>query len=238
VCVFGGWDLLCLPTRALSYWFLPFGPQKFLPLACISPSSHSTAVQGRGWHLAHSCIESKRSLALKQSNWIAGCDNGRQLRGREIQITHKINKKLQPVARETLQCNHPNASTENTTSIIRNRLIRASDVSPQAECLNWGCQCFSQSLLINTGIKNDPRNRPWRPIGLWGVEDPTLCRQMPVLRTGRALLPTNIIFLLLAEWTPGLSVAGKITRIETKNSCTSSGLELATFRLVPLCLNN
>jgi hypothetical protein len=40
------------------------------------------------------------------------------------------------------------------------------------------------------------RNRPWWLIGLWDVEAPTLSRQSA--RTGRALLPRNINFLLLA----------------------------------------
>jgi hypothetical protein len=27
------------------------------------------------------------------------------------------------------------------------------------------------------GVVSNPRNRPWRPIGLWDVKDPTLSRQ-------------------------------------------------------------
>jgi hypothetical protein len=49
-----------------------------------------------------------------------------------------------------------------------------------------------------------PCNRPWRPIGLWGVKNSTLCRQsaqmavrLSVLRTSSDLLPRNINFLLL-----------------------------------------
>jgi hypothetical protein len=50
-----------------------------------------------------------------------------------------------------------------------------------------------------------PRNRPWRPIGLWDVKDPTLSRQSAqmaarlsaALHTGRDILPRNINFLVL-----------------------------------------
>jgi hypothetical protein len=49
-----------------------------------------------------------------------------------------------------------------------------------------------------------PRNRPWRPIGLWDVKDPTLSRQsaqmavrLSALRASRDLLPRNINLLLL-----------------------------------------
>jgi hypothetical protein len=44
------------------------------------------------------------------------------------------------------------------------------------------------------------RNRPWRLTGLWDVKDPTLSRQPAVRlsapRTGRTLLPRNIIIFL------------------------------------------
>jgi hypothetical protein len=49
-----------------------------------------------------------------------------------------------------------------------------------------------------------PRNRPWRPIGLWDVEDPTLSRRLAhrqmvvrlsALRTGQALLPETFSVL-------------------------------------------
>jgi hypothetical protein len=43
-------------------------------------------------------------------------------------------------------------------------------------------------------------NRPWRPIRLSDVKDPTLSRQLAgrlsALHTGRALLPRNIIIFL------------------------------------------
>jgi hypothetical protein len=32
-------------------------------------------------------------------------------------------------------------------------------------------------LRITTHKKNNPSNRPWRPIGLWDVEAPTFSRQ-------------------------------------------------------------
>jgi hypothetical protein len=49
-----------------------------------------------------------------------------------------------------------------------------------------------------------PRNRPWRPVALWDVKDPTLSRQsaqmvvrLSALRTRQALLPRIIITLML-----------------------------------------
>jgi hypothetical protein len=49
-----------------------------------------------------------------------------------------------------------------------------------------------------------PVNRPWRPIGLWDIKNPTLSRQsaqkavrLSALRTGHDLLPRTINFFLL-----------------------------------------
>jgi hypothetical protein len=60
-------------------------------------------------------------------------------------------------------------------------------------------------LSLSCSHESYSRNRPWRPIGLWGVTDPKLYRQsgsqmavrLSALRTGRTLLPRNIIFLIL-----------------------------------------
>jgi hypothetical protein len=56
--------------------------------------------------------------------------------------------------------------------------------------------------------QTDKKLSLWRPTGLWDVEDPTLSRQSAHgWRTGRALLPSNIIFLLLVL----ISVSGWVT---------------------------
>jgi hypothetical protein len=56
------------------------------------------------------------------------------------------------------------------------------------------------------------------------------------LRTGRALLPRNIIFLLLVLISVSLIEPQGLVRTDgvskLKNSLTSSGLEPVTFRLV------
>jgi hypothetical protein len=45
------------------------------------------------------------------------------------------------------------------------------------------CSVYSTEILVNTAafrvskVKSYPCNRPWRPIGLWDVKDPTLSRQ-------------------------------------------------------------
>jgi hypothetical protein len=71
--------------------------------------------------------------------------------------------------------------------------------------------CISTYSLVRTSQaahsvsikKSYPPNRPWRPIGLWDVEDPTLCRQSAhsgtdVSRKRRPLSsPQNIFSLLL-----------------------------------------
>jgi hypothetical protein len=55
---------------------------------------------------------------------------------------------------------------------------------------------FEESKMI----KSYPRNKQWRPIGLWDVKDPTLSTQPAVRlsasRTSRTLLPRNIYFLM------------------------------------------
>jgi hypothetical protein len=88
---------------------------------------------------------------------------------------------------------------------------------------NW-FNPLTRSPSINR-IRSYPRNRPWRPIGLWDVEDPTLCRQSAHRwRQGcqpcapAALYFPEILlffcfwysFLLEAEWTPGPNAAGRI----------------------------
>jgi hypothetical protein len=60
---------------------------------------------------------------------------------------------------------------------------------------------------------------------------------LSALRTGRALLPTNIIFLRLVlisvrGWVNPRAYFGWKDYINKKNSFTSSGLETATFRPV------
>jgi hypothetical protein len=84
---------------------------------------------------------------------------------------------------------------------------RWSSSTPTIESRSQNCcRIFPQPWLskipILCNIKpckewSSPRNRPWRPTGLWDVEDSTLSRQsahiwrqgLSVLRTGRALLP-------------------------------------------------
>jgi hypothetical protein len=63
---------------------------------------------------------------------------------------------------------------------------------------------FDESLLVRGFSKRKKSfalNRPWRPVRLWGFNDPTLFRQSAVslsaLRTGRTLLHRNMFFLLL-----------------------------------------
>jgi hypothetical protein len=41
----------------------------------------------------------------------------------------------------------------------------------------YGFSRFSLISKVKFRIKNYPRNRPWRPIRLWDVDDPTLSRQ-------------------------------------------------------------
>jgi hypothetical protein len=94
--------------------------------------------------------------------------------------------------------------------------------------------------------KSYPCNRPWRLIGLWDVEVPTVSRQSAHRwRWGRqpyapAALYAPARFLVL------ISVRGwvdprAIVRLEGlgqfKNPMTSWGIEHATFRLVAQCLN-
>jgi hypothetical protein len=66
--------------------------------------------------------------------------------------------------------------------------------------------------------KGYDRSRPWRPIGLWDVKDPTMFRQSAhrwwqgcQCRHSRTLLPKYIISLLLvlAEWSSRHSAAGR-----------------------------
>jgi hypothetical protein len=62
---------------------------------------------------------------------------------------------------------------------------------------------LSPSREYSLKKQNCPRNKPWRPVGLWDTEDPILSRhsahmvRLSALRTGLALLSRNIIFLLL-----------------------------------------
>jgi hypothetical protein len=108
------------------------------------------------------------------------------------------------------------------------------------ESMTWQCLSLQQ---VKKKWKY-PHNRPWRPTGLWDVEDPTSFRQSVHRRLwgcqpyALAVLcfPEILFFcfwysfLLEAEWTPGPRAAGRIRYIE--NPFTSSGLEPAIFWLV------
>jgi hypothetical protein len=63
-----------------------------------------------------------------------------------------------------------------------------------------GCSCS----MILLGLCSYPRKRPWRPIGLWDIKNPTLSRQsaqkavrLLAPSTGSDLLRRNINFFLL-----------------------------------------
>jgi hypothetical protein len=96
-------------------------------------------------------------------------------------------------------------------------------------------------LLELWNVKSYPCNRPWRPIGLWVVEAPTLSTQsahrwqwscQPYVPA--ALYPQEDSwqsFMLEADSTPG-----PIVQLEglgpLKNPMTSSGIKPVTFQLV------
>jgi hypothetical protein len=85
-----------------------------------------------------------------------------------------------------------------------------------------------------------PCNRPWRTIGLWDIEAPTLFRQsvhrcrwgcQPYTPASRPLPPGRFLVLIYSLFIQ-LEGLGKL-----KNPVTSSGTESHTFRLVVQCLN-
>jgi hypothetical protein len=96
------------------------------------------------------------------------------------------------------------------------------------------------------GNTSYPCKRPWRPIGLWDVEDPILCSQSAHRwRLGcqfyaPAHLYTQKDILVLIS-VKRLSKPQGLVRLERlgklKNSMTSSRLKPATFRLVAYRLN-
>jgi hypothetical protein len=94
-----------------------------------------------------------------------------------------------------------------------------------------------QSLPYMFVVKRKcPCNRPWRPIGLWDVEDPTIDTQVAgrlVLRVGRPLPPEKFLVLISVRGShpQGHIAAGNISVI-AKNPMVSSGIEPATFWLV------
>jgi hypothetical protein len=102
------------------------------------------------------------------------------------------------------------------------RLSKRTWLSPA-----WMFWWFASQLKVKLS-----RNRPWRPIGLWDIEDPTLSRQsahrwrhgcQPYTPADHYCPVTSLLsfwysFLLEAEWTPGPSAAGRIRQIEKNHS--------------------
>jgi hypothetical protein len=86
-----------------------------------------------------------------------------------------------------------------------------------------------------------PWNRPWRPIGLWDVENPTLYRhtanrwrlQCQHYAPAALCSPEALFFCF---WCSFLLEAER-NRSAEKNSMTSLGLDPATFQLVTWRLN-
>jgi hypothetical protein len=90
-------------------------------------------------------------------------------------------------------------------------------------------------------LKGKACNRPWRPIGLWDVEDPTFSRQSThrwrwgcqPYAPGRSLPPGKFLVLISLR---GSVDSRAIVRLQglgqLKNPMTSSWIEPATFRLV------
>jgi hypothetical protein len=85
------------------------------------------------------------------------------------QLIHKLSDtrllKTMPCAVELLRCSHP--------QILQLRRILERSVGL------WSSEDESWTYRSKFRIKilNYPRNRPWRPTGLWYVEDLTLSRQ-------------------------------------------------------------
>jgi hypothetical protein len=99
-------------------------------------------------------------------------------------------------------------SNSNDVSVSNNKWDskpHPSENSAVTESARCHCPRLHNNNSQNVLYKiNYPHNRPWRPIGLWDVKDPTLSRQssqmsicLSALRTGRALPPRNIFLLLV-----------------------------------------
>jgi hypothetical protein len=102
------------------------------------------------------------------------------------------------------------------------------------------------SNVRNSGMGYDlsyPHNRPWRPIGLWHVKDPTLSRQSAHTRRwdsqpyapAALYSPKHYFPVSGTHFCSRLSEHKGLVRpkgLDKLKKVTSSGLELATFRLV------
>jgi hypothetical protein len=84
-------------------------------------------------------------------------------------------------------------------------------------------------------MKSYPRNRPWRPIGLWNVGDPTLSRQS-AHRWRQGCQPSALSSIHQKHYFSVSGAHSSLLQLEglgrLKNSFTSSGLKPTTFRLV------
>jgi hypothetical protein len=101
---------------------------------------------------------------------------------------------------------------------------------------------FHIGLLTLKGKKYSyPRNRPWRPTGLWDVEAPTFSRQSvhrwrwgchPYAPAALYAQEKYLILIFVRGWV-NVSILMRLERLDKfKNPMTLSEIEAATFRLV------
>jgi hypothetical protein len=86
-----------------------------------------------------------------------------------------------PVDTQNQLASHGDLKVESGRAGLRITCIRPSDVisleSVERQSISICFLCGINTDHFHYSFDSHPRNRPWRPIGLWDVKDPTLSRQ-------------------------------------------------------------
>jgi hypothetical protein len=95
----------------------------------------------------------------------------------------------------------------------------------------------------NMYSKSYPCNRPWRPMGLWDVQDPTLSRQsvrLSILHTGCTLHTGGFLVLIsIRGWVNPRTIErlGRLGKLKTKklnDLVRNRSRDLSAWSIVPL----